>query len=48
MFFNKLAANIMSSNMIHQKEKDKGKLALTNFANQIGQFLTMKNCFFLQ
>ena len=31
-------ANIMSSNMIHQKEKR--KLALTNFANQPGDFFT--------
>ena len=41
IIFNKLAANIMSNNMIHQKEKEKRKLALINFANQLGHFLTI-------
>ena len=34
-------ANIMSSNMIHQRKRKKRKLALTNFINQLGHFGTM-------
>ena len=34
-------ADIMISNMMHQKQKqkEKRKLAITNFANQLGHFL---------
>ena len=31
-------ANIMSSNMIHQKKKKKRKLAIISFKNQLGHF----------